>query len=287
MKEGFFSQPNLFVSRLILDFTAKSTLNRLEEFNGDPIFEEPLVGFARGDDPLFELFRSVVHPEHLLPMGVMSQVLGREPEAVTVVSFVLPVHEETRKANAREKIGPARRWNHTRWLGQSFIDELSLYVVSVFEGMGIPALAPEQSPFFSISSGPFGISSVWSQRHIAYAAGLGTFGLSDALITEKGSAVRCGSVIIAHGMEPSARPYTGHHDYCLFFRTGKCGLCMKRCPREAITPQGHDKMRCYEILTVDQRPWLEGAYGTGYIGKYAGCGLCLTGVPCEDRIPTS
>jgi hypothetical protein len=30
---------------------------------------------------------------------------------------------------------------------------------------------------------------------------------------------------------------------------------------------------------------MEGAHGPGYIGLYAGCGLCQTGVPCESRIP--
>ena len=38
------------------------------------------------------------------------------------------------------------------------------------------------------------IASDWSERHAAYAAGLGTFGLTRALITEKGIAGRFGSL---------------------------------------------------------------------------------------------
>jgi len=38
-----------------------------------------------------------------------------------------------------------------------------------------------------------GPASSWSERHAAYAAGLGTFSLNDALITPKGIAHRLGS----------------------------------------------------------------------------------------------
>jgi len=265
---------------------ARSPLNRLAAFGGAPIFEEPLVGFADGKDAIFESFREVVHPHHLTPGEIMAKELGFEIGDITVVSFVLPINGDTKKENAREKDGPSLRWNHTRWHGQNFIDALSRHLVSALTELGIPALAPELTSSFAIENGPWGYASRWSQRHIAYAAGLGTFGLSDALITEKGCAMRCGSVVVAHKMEITPRPYTDHHAYCLYFRTGKCKVCMKRCPRGAITPQGHDKVKCFEILTVDQRPYLEGAHGPGYTGKYAGCGLCQTAVPCEGGIPS-
>ena len=38
------------------------------------------------------------------------------------------------------------------------------------------------------------MASTWSERHVAYVSGLGTFGLSGGLITAKGQAVRLGSV---------------------------------------------------------------------------------------------
>lgn len=37
-----------------------------------------------------------------------------------------------------------------------------------------------------------GIASRWSERHAAYAAGLGTFSLSDGFISSRGIAHRCG-----------------------------------------------------------------------------------------------
>jgi len=276
---------NQFITETICTYVATSALNRLEHFGKAPIFEEPLIGFADGNDPLFHDLKEVVHPEHLLPGEVMQRLWGQQFPDVTVISFVLPINADTRKANAREKEGPSLRWNHTRWHGQAFINALSQHVVEVLGERGIPACAPDQTPFFSILAVPGGFASRWSQRHIAYAAGLGTFGLSNALITPRGVAMRCGSVVVARAMDITPREYDDHHAYCLFYRTGKCGKCMKRCPGEAISHQGLDKIRCNEVLNVRQRPWLEGKKGPGYIGTYAGCGLCQTGVPCESRIP--
>ena len=51
-----------------------------------------------------------------------------------------------------------------------------------------------------------GMYSNWSERHIAYAAGLGTFSLSDGFITERGIAHRCGSAVV--GLELPASPRT-------------------------------------------------------------------------------
>ena len=83
----------------------------------------------------------------------------------------------------------------------------------------------------------------------------------------------------------TARKYSSLHANCLFYKNGSCKKCIERCPYGAITEEGHDKEKCREALFVHQKPWMDGVYGVGYIGRYAGCGLCQTGVPCENRIP--
>lgn len=117
---------------------------------------------------------------------------------------------------------------------------------------------------------------------MAYAAGLGTFSLTDALITSKGLAMRCGSVVTDLKLPPSPRTFSGPTANCCFLEQGTCGLCAVRCPVGAITAQGHDKVLCREQVEHVQASWLK---KEGYIGRYAGCGLCMTGVPCEARIP--
>jgi epoxyqueuosine reductase QueG len=151
--------------------------------------------------------------------------------------------------------------------------------------MGIHALAPEISPYFNILQVSDGFASNWSQRHIAYAAGLGTFSLNEGFITSKGMAMRCGSVVAGIKLKPSIKPYKHHLANCLFYAGGKCGKCILRCPGGAISEKGHDKLKCFEVLFEKQKTWMEGEHGSGYIGNYAGCGLCQTGVPCESCIP--
>ena len=286
------SNPNQFIERAIRKFVRASSLNQLESFGGAPIFDSPLVGFADGDDPIFEEYREAISELHLTPREMLTRHLDETLKVessplpdVSVISFVLPITRETCLSNALEKEGPSLRWNHTRWKGQVFINELSTYLVSLLEGMGAYALAPELSPFYKISRVADGFAANWSQRHIAYAAGLGTFSLNDGFITRKGLAMRCGSVVTSLKLEPSARPYASRLANCRYYAYGKCGVCIKRCPGGAISESGHDKLRCAEVLFEKQRPWLEGTYGPGYMGQYAGCGLCQTGVPCENRIP--
>jgi epoxyqueuosine reductase len=178
--------------------------------------------------------------------------------------------------------GPSLRWNHTRFQGEEFNDSVRRHVAGLLEEWGHVAVAPALSAGFHYTSGPTGIASTWSERHIAYAAGLGTFGLSDGLITARGKAHRCGSVVANAGWPADPRPYRNHREYCLFARDGSCGTCIKRCPAGAIGPEGHDKVLCRRYFETTLAGWIG---RPGYIGSYVACGLCQIGVPCESGIP--
>ena len=72
-------------------------------------------------------------------------------------------------------------------------------------------------------------ASNWSERHVAYVCGLGTFGLSKGLITERGMAGRFGSIVTDAELAPTPRKYSDPFEYCT-----KCGACQFRCPAKAI-----------------------------------------------------
>ena len=206
---------------------------------------------------------------------------------MSVISFVMPVTYETRLSLRHESRVPSIRWNHTRWQGQDLINELSNHVASLLEELGYQAVVPERADFYKIFfSEPDVRMSNWSQRHIAYAAGLGTFSLSDGFITPRGIAMRCGSVVTDLALLPTPRVYENHLANCLFYRDESCRRCIERCPVGAISEQGHDKKRCREFLVEGQKVILkELGREEGYIGTYLGCGLCQTKVPCEFKIP--
>jgi hypothetical protein len=259
--------------------------NDLQDASHEPAWADPLVGFARGDDPLFEQYKEVVGPEHWTPYEALAHAFPQvdaPPEELTVVSWVLPQTAATRHDNRAQRVYPAERWARSRIFGEAFNNALRKHVADTLVAAGYAAVSPMLLPaWHSTDSEQYVYASTWSERHAAYAAGLGTFGLCDGLITSAGKAMRVGSTVVHMSIGATPRPYEDHHAYCLFYAHGICGECIDRCPVEAISEQGHDKVRCREHLRSATAPYVEKNYGfAGY-----GCGLCQTGVPCEDRIP--
>ena len=80
-------------------------------------------------------------------------------------------------------------------------------LVELLVEAGYEAVALIDSPFWTQKmSERYGLSSTSSERHAAFASGLGTFGLCDGLITPVGKAMRCGSVVAHIQIPPSQRP---------------------------------------------------------------------------------
>lgn len=266
------------MERMICDeiyrFVQESPDNRFPD-NGEPYFDEPLVGFATADDPLFMDCKRIIGDFHQTPQEILAG-------AATVISWVLPVTRATRVSNRREDQWPSREWSLTRNNGENFNSALRRHLVALLEGCGHRAMAPQLAPGWRQLDNPaVGIASTWSERHAAYAAGLGTFSLNDALITARGIAHRLGSVITDLVLPPTHRTAPDHRYNCLFYREGSCGLCIGRCPVGAINQGGHDKAKCRDYVygAVPE------AVGERYGVPSTGCGLCQTRVPCEGMVP--
>ena len=236
------------------------------------IFDEPLIGVASADDPLFDTLKesSAVGPDHLSPKEWT-------PDAVSVISLFFPFTEQLRKANRVDSPEPIHAWLHGRIQGQEFIAFALRQLIDHFESMGFQAMAPLFEERFATrthqetqtNSLPY--SSSWSERHVAYISGLGTFGLSRGLITKKGMAGRFGSLITTAILSPTPREYSGVYDYCAFD-----GACIPRCPVDAIAlDKGKDNRPCLEY---------QDAVKAEFPGYY-GCGKCQVAVPCESGIP--
>jgi epoxyqueuosine reductase len=272
------------IKGLIRDFIAASPLNTMGTEDGEPAWDEALVGFSSGADPLWQQYKEYIGAFHWTPWEVFTQHHPEEParpEELTVVSWVLPQRQMVRRANRRAKKYPSEEWARIRVYGEEFNAALRRHLVQELQQAGRAAVAPMLVPNWAIvKSERFSYASSWSERHAAHAAGLGTFGLCDGLITAKGKAMRAGSVVARIVIEPTPRPYAHHRAYCLFFAEGTCGQCIDRCPVRAIAEAGHNKEKCREHL-ARSRVHVEKTYGfTGY-----GCGLCQVGVPCEAGIP--
>lgn len=269
----------------IKDYAKKSPRNLMPYEEDYPIFNEPLIGFADGDDPLYTQYKKLIFPGHLTPREALMKSYNKKaeelPSRISVISWILPINENTRKFNREETKIPTRLWSHTRWYGEFFNEALMKHMVELLWGMGHLVAAPSIESYFQrISTGEKAPYSNWSERHTAYAAGLGTFSLSDGFISERGIAHRCGSVITDMVLPVTKRKAKTPYDNCLFYADGSCKACIARCPAGAISEKGHDKQKCnayqrQEIVYLLQK------YQVGV----QGCGLCQTKVPCEDRNP--
>lgn len=262
-------------------FVAASELNNLPDGSG-PYFDPPLVGIAALGDLLFAAYKQTIGPFHLTPAEVFAASFDDPPAVGSVICWILPLTAAVRTSNRPQRELPSRQWSLARNFGEGVNAALRRHLVVWLAERGARAVAPQLSPAWrELPETPTGRASTWSERHAAYAAGLGTFSLNDGLITAKGIAHRCGSVVTELVLPPTPRPAKGYADNCLYYREGSCGACIGRCPVGAISFAGHDKERCgtYVYGTVPA------AVAADYGVSATGCGLCQTRVPCEACIP--
>ena len=246
----------------------------LEGCEGLVMFEEPVFGVSSADDSIYRDFlkKDVIGPDFRLPDKWL-------PGARSVISFFLPFTEMVRRSNRGTPGETSPEWLHARIEGQAFLNAYTEGLREYFENRGSGACVPATDSRFAVRASvlpPWNhkvlhIASNWSERHVAYAAGLGTFCLTRGLISSKGVAGRYGSIIVTEEIEPDTRPYEGVYDYCIM-----CGACVKSCPAGAISlKHGKNQLKCKMWMDKTEKK---------YAPRY-GCGKCQVGVPCEDRIP--
>ena len=223
-------------------------------------YREPLVGFARADDPRFRYLREAVSPVHLMPEDMV-------PGARTVLSFFLPFARWVVEANARDRKAVATEWMQAYIETNALIGRISRQIVDALAERGIAAAAePATHNFDEVS-----LQSRWSHKSVAVIAGLGSFGLHQMVITDAGCAGRFGSMVLdaeipVEPVEPAVR--------CLAFHDGSCIECVARCPVSALdASQPLDKHRCHDKLMDTAKSYAE-------LGLVDGCGKCAIG-PCS------
>jgi ferredoxin len=280
-----------FISREWINDKAKAYMqspdNDLHMPGGpEPAFGEALLGFAAGDDPIWQSYKSHVDERHWTPQEAWALAFPQNPAKageLTVLSWILPQTEATKRDNRAQTAFPAERWARNRIMGENIVHNgLRDFLLGSLKQAGVEAFAPVRlEQWARLSSERYTFASTWSERHAAHAAGLGTFGLSDGLITPLGKAMRTGSLILRLHLEPTVRIYASHREYCLFFNSGICGKCAKKCPVGSVSKSGRNKERCSNYLRPVTQNFVREQYGfEGY-----GCGLCQVGVPCESGIP--
>ncbi|MFC1867051.1 hypothetical protein ACFL0H_02840 [Thermodesulfobacteriota bacterium] len=291
---------NEWIEQIVQRLALKNQSNRLEGFGGVQVFQEPIIGIADGDDPIFEVFLTAVSPNHLLPRDFMERNSpeGTDLTNISIISWALPFSEEVRDSNRNGK-WPSPLYSLARNNGGTLIHEVTRNIIEILRDHGKTALAPVLTEEYdTFRSEKYTFTSSWSERHVAYAAGLGRFGLNGGLITGMGINVRFGSIITNLYLEPTIRGKGSYMSSCLENQGGNCNECIKRCPVDAISNIGLDKEKCYSRKKAIEGRFMEEyknsmkmfphplvKSGKRTEGYSLGCALCQVGVPCERAYP--
>ena len=264
----------------IADFTRNVPENYLAkeialkpEMAGMQIYDDPIFGYAAASDPLFTQLKQpgIIGDHFMLPHAWLDS-------ACTVISVFLPYSRAVKEANGIDMSWPADEWLHARIEGHATQKKIYQHAVQLLEKEGFTVLVPTTDPRYSgrhphvqDKNQQAYYTSNWSERHIAYVCGIGTFGLSRGLITAKGIASRIFSLISNVDFEPTKRRYTKFDEYCIY-----CGACVRNCPVNAISlKNGKAHPPCSAFLDRVMEKCKP---------RY-GCGKCQVKVPCVNGIP--
>ncbi len=255
-------------------------------------YGQPLIGFADAWHPYIQNLPKLISTSHDLPQDVL-------PDAKTIIAYFIPFTKELANTNRVQSAAAfaaqngafagtnpdgfslaSPEWARAYEETNALFAELNAALIDFIHAKaGHAGITPKATTFDQQL-----LISDWSQRHIAFAAGLGTFGLNNMLITKHGCCGRYSTVITNLDLKPDA-PVEG--EYCLYKKNGSCGICVKNCPTGALTTDGYDRVKCYALCKENAKIYTKfGSSYTGEDGTSANsigsevCGKCVTGSPC-------
>ena len=223
-------------------------------------WEEPLVGFADAKSNEIKNLKKLVVENHFMPSDFL-------PDASIIISYFLPFTKTLAHTNIDGEI-PSLEWALAYQETNDMAAVLNKSLAGILREWKYDAVVPENIGIISKDI----IASRWSQRHIARAAGLGTFGLNNMLITEKGCCGRFFSIVTTVPAKPD-KIITDEN--CLYKKKKACGLCVKKCISGALTLEYFDRKVCRDITSKN----------AGIRNGADVCGKCVVGLPCSFKCP--
>jgi len=225
------------------------------------IWRKPIVSFCSSDD--VERIRRI-HCEHASPYEMLSS-------ARSVIVYFIPFSERVVRSNIAG-VRPSKLWARAYVATNMLIERINERIKRRLENLGYKTVKIPPTHNFDERT----LTSRWSHKHVAYIAGLGTFGIHTMIITEKGCCGRLGSLITEAEFE-FGEPMK--EELCLYKRGVDCLECVKRCPFGALSLEGLDRRRCYNVLLDND------AYYSNIRQPTDVCGKCCCGVPCDVKAP--
>lgn len=224
---------------------------------------EPLIAYADASNPEFSDLKKAVSPSHAMPSDIL-------PGAKSVVVYFLPFQESIPKSNVLGRLS-SPEWAIAYIETNRLITDLNSFVKVELEEAGYRTNVTPATHNFD----PTILKSDWSHRHVAVIAGLGTLGLNNMLITDKGCCGRIGSFVTEGSFEPTVRK---EGENCLYKSSNLCKKCVDRCVNGALSVDSFNRYKCYEMCLENDRHHSQ-------LELSDVCGKCLVHIPCATRNP--
>ncbi|MCK8600461.1 epoxyqueuosine reductase [Desulfoferrobacter suflitae] len=230
----------------------------------DDYWRPPLVGVASANDPLLAELRRVVDPDHAMPAEIL-------PGAESVIVFFLPFQRWLGEQNDGHGTLASQSWAESYITTNLLIGAINEHLKARLKDRGhLAAVTPATHNFDEAK-----LVSRWSHKHLAYLAGLGTFGHNHLLITSSGCCGRLGSLVTTMPLAATVRPEA---EWCLQKAGYDCLACVPKCKYGALHETRFSRQACY-------RQCLRNNAHYSHLPLVDVCGKCACEVPCSYQIP--
>ncbi len=131
-----------WLETLIKDFINQSPENTLKNPANDKAWDDPLVGFSSGDDPIYQAFKEHVGLFHWTPLELFNLTFPHIKAGageLTVISWILPQTARTKSDHKKETTYPSESWARARKFGEEINVSLRKHVVDTLRVAGIEA----------------------------------------------------------------------------------------------------------------------------------------------------
>ena len=226
--------------------------------NTTSTWDEPLIAYADVDDEKF--LESDNEEIRSIRTGL--------PSANTIISFFIPFTEDVTNSNSDGNFA-SRQWVFANIETTRLVHKLSVAIKERLEAKGYHSEPLSDSEIQDRLS-----DNAFFMQYVAYVAGLGTFGLNNALITKNGCAGLFGAVITELKIQPSEKV---NEEYCLGKKDESCNDCITSCPVSAISASRVDSLSCSDFLTKNNQIYSS-------LGDCRVCGKCISNVRCSKSV---
>ena len=229
------------------------------------MWKEPIIEIISAYNEKIKKLKKIVSTQHFMPFDIL-------PEAKTIISFFIPFLEHITESNT-EGIMASKEWVEAYIRTNDLIKIINDNIELLMNKNGYKTGKIPATHNFDVDK----LISNWSHRHIAYIAGIGTFGINNMLITKNGCCGRFGSIKLNYEFN-DYKQIGKIRERCLKKIDGTCGICQNKCILNCYSNNNFDRHKCYQqCLKNDEYHNTNGCANV--------CGKCLVGLTCSTKEP--